>query len=371
MSPIVIEVRPSWTHALRSAIYDALFTGYRGYWLIRFAFALLIGVAGVASFGLVCRAAGAQLTALGIVMLALPVGWFVFPLARLPAARPFSLTILGEGLSLEAEHSSMSVAREAVRSVRRTHWDLVIVLDGTTISVPLRTLPAGTVDAVVARLHGPSTEPAPQNDGSEARPPVPYRTPESRPLGPEDEEAEPREWVAPVQYRESVLAFPSAVDHVRALLSLKRGSFFMPAVLLVLAGLLALLGTSGGGDRQGELVRFTNVGAVVALIAVGSIILDVSPALFALRDRSVRERSSGVLYAIGASGLYVRTKSFERRESWERVFVVRAGSRRVAIFTASLVHVIPVAAFRSDAARSSFVSMIERETAKRPRRVYT
>ena len=53
------------------------------------------------------------------------------------------------------------------------------------------------------------------------------------------------------------------------------------------------------------------------------------------------------------SGLYVRTESFERRESWEQVYVVRAGSRRVAIFTASLVHVIPVAAFQTDAARAS------------------
>jgi hypothetical protein len=371
VSPIVIEVRPSWARSLRSAVYDALFTGYRGYWLVRLAFALLMGVTGQVGMGLVGRAACADVTALAMFLLLLPAAWFLYPLARLPARRPFTVTVLDEGLSVEAESSALSVTREAVRSVRRTPWDLVIVLDGSTISVPLRMLPAGTVDAVVARLHGPSREPAPRSDGSTARPHAPYRVPESRPLGPEDEEASPREWVAPAQYRESVLAFPTSGDHVRALHSLKRSAFFMPAVLFVLAGLLVLLGTSGGGDRPGELVRFTSVGAVVALIAVASVVLDVSPALFALRDRAVRERSAGVLYAIGASGLYLRTQSFERREPWDHVYVLRAGSRRVAIFTASLVHVIPVTAFQTDVARATFVSTIEREIAKRPRRVYT
>jgi hypothetical protein len=148
------------------------------------------------------------------------------------------------------------------------------------------------------------------------------------------------------------------MDHVRALFMLKRGAFGMPSVLLVLAGLLALLGTAGGADRHGEVVRFTNVGAIMAIVAVASIIADFLPSLLALRDRAVRERSAGVLYAIGASGLYARTHSFERRESWDRVRVVRVGPRRVALFTASLVHVIPQAAFASEGARERFVTML-------------
>jgi hypothetical protein len=359
-APLEIAVRPSWAHAFRGAIYDALFTQQRVYWLLRVAFAALMEVAGRSTFGQVC---GPDLGLLGMVLLIVPLVWVVYPLARVRAVPAHTITILDEGLSVEADAHSLSVARERVRSVRRTLWDLVIVLDGSTFSLPLRSLPAGTLEAVVARLHGDFLAPA----GAAAAPRVhvPYRSPETRPLGPEDEEAEPADWVAPSTYRESVLAFPTAGDHVRALFSTRRGSFFTPSVLLVLAGCLVLLGTAGGGDGRGELVPFTTVGAVVALMGLGSFVLELSPALLALTDRAVRERSAGVLYAVGRSGLYLRTKSFERRESWKRVQNVKIGARRIALSTSGLVHVIPMSAFRHEGARTTFVSTLEHETNKR------
>ena len=104
-----------------------------------------------------------------------------------------------------------------------------------------------------------------------------------------------------------------------------------------------LLGTAGGGDPRGEILPFMTLGAVLALFGVGLFVLEVLPGLHALRDRSVRERRAGVLYAVGRSGLYVRTRSFELREPWKRVQVVAIGAKRVAIATADAVHVIPVA----------------------------
>lgn len=366
--PIAITVRPSWAHALRTGIYDALYTVHRGYWLVRFAFALGINIAGHVAYGAICAAAcQPDMRALEVVILLLPVCWFAYPFARRPLAAPQTVTFLDEGFSVESEKDSLSVAWTAVRGVRRTLWDLVLVLDGATVSLPLRVLPAGTVDGVLDRLSGPAeagTEP-------DARPRLPYRTPDARAAGPEDEEASPREWFAPASYPEAVLAFPTAGDQLRGLLTLKRGAFFMPAVLLVLAALLALLGTKGGGDMQGELIRFTSVATVVAVIAVGSLVVDFSPALFALRDRAVRDREAGVLYAIGKLGLYVRTQHFERRESWERVYIARSGARGVALFTVSGLHVIPVSSFQTDVARDTFVTLLESEIAKRPRIIYS
>ena len=300
-----------------------------------------------------------------MVLLIVPLVWLAYPVARLRPAVAHTVTILDEGLSIEADTHSLSVTRECVRSVRRTLWDLVIVLDGSALSLPLRTLPAGTADAVVARLHHEPHEPSRAFEDGLPRVGAPYRSPESRPLGPEDDEAEPLDWVAPSTYRESVLSFPTAGDHFRALVATKRGSFFTPAVLLVLAGCLALLGTAGGGDARGEILPFTTVGAVVALMGLGSFVLELTPTLLALRDRSVRERRAGVLYAVGKSGLYIRTQSVERRESWKRVEVVRIGARRIAISAAGLVLAIPLAAFRHEGARTTFVSTLERETGTR------
>ena len=365
-APLEIAVRPSWALAFRGAIYDALFTRHRVYWLLRSGFAVLMEVAGLTTFGRGCRGlAGPDLGLLGMVLLITPLVWLVYPLAKVRGGVAYTVTILDEGLSVDAGTHALSVVRAGVRSVRRTLWDLVIVLDGSTLSLPLRTLPAGTVDAVVARLCREADVPSRAEDGAAPPARAPYRSPESRPLGPEDEEAEPGDWVAPSSYRESVLAFPTAGDHVRAFVSTRRGSFFTPAVLLVLAGCLVLLGTAGGGDPRGASLPFATVGAVTAVLGLGAFVLEVAPGLLALRDRSVRERRAGVLYAVGKSGLYMRTRSFERRESWKRVQVVRIGARRVAISTASFVHVIPMAAFPHEGARTTFVSTLEHETAKR------
>lgn len=363
VAPLEIAVRPSWALAFRGGIYDALFTHRRVGWLLRVAFVALMEVAGQGAVGLMCRAVdGPGLGLLGMMFLIVPLVWLVYPLARPPASVAHTVTILDEGLSVEAATHSLSVTRACVRSVRRTLWDLVIVLDGSTISLPLRTLPAGTVDAVVARLRHEVDEPSRPGEGGGERARAPYRSLESRPLGPEDEEAEPLDWVAPPTYRESVLAFPTTGDHLRALVAVKRGTFFMPTVLLVLAGCLVLLGTAGGGDARGEIVHFTKVGAFVALLGLGTFVLEICPALLALRDRSVGERSAGVLYAVGKSGLYVRTKSFERRESWKRVQVVKVGARRIALSTPGLVHVIPIGAFRHEGARTTFVSTLADRT---------
>ena len=300
-----------------------------------------------------------------MVLLISPLVWLVYPLAKVRANRAYTVTILDEGLTVDAGTHSLSVVRGGVRSVRRSLWDLVIVIDGSTLDLPLRTLPAGTIDAVIARLCREADEP-PRPEGGEGSPRrAPYRSPESRPLGPEDEEAEPADWVAPPNYRESVLAFPTAGDHLRAFGSTRRGSFFTPAVLLALAGCLVLLGTAGGGDPRGTLLPFATVGAATAILGLGAFVLEVSPGLLALRDRSVRERRAGVLYAVGKSGLYMRTRSFERRESWKRVERVRIGARRVAISTADFVHVIPLASFPNEGARTTFLSTLEHETARR------
>ena len=101
-----------------------------------------------------------------------------------------------------------------------------------------------------------------------------------------------------------------------------------------------------GADRPGDILRFTNVGIVIVAMAITSVLTELSPALFALGDRSVRERRTGALYALGVSGLYVRTESFERRESWERVHAVRsAGMHLGRCFWVSRGHV--AAAWRS------------------------
>ena len=366
-SPIVVAVRPSWALAFRGAIYDALFSGHRGFWLARLAFALLMGVAARATFGDACDVTdGAERPWFGTALLLVPTIWFYYPLARVRAASAHTVTFLDEGLSVEGQSHSLSVAWSAVRSVRRTLWDLVVVLDGSTISLPRSSLPAGTVEAVIDLLGAPTTAPTPSDGSGDAHSRTAYRTAEARAPGPEDEEASAREWVAPSDHHHLVLAFPGVGDHVGALLSLKRATAFRPAVLMVLGGLLVLLGTRGGADRAGEVIRFTNLGLVLLVLGVASFLVDLVPALLALRDRAVRERSAGVLYALGPNGLYVRSKSFEQREPWARVALVRAGSARVSLLTARAVHTIPCAAFESDAARAVFVKTLERLGAARP-----
>ncbi len=365
-APLEITVRPSWRLAFRTALHDALFTRHLLYWLLRAEFAALLVVAGQSTFGRACRGVdGLDLGLFGTVLLIAPLVWLVYPLAKIRAAGPSTVTILDEGLSIDAGTHALSVAREGIRGVRRMPWDLVIVLDGATIALPLRTLAAGAADAVVARLRTGVAEPRRTTERAGGMAQAPYRSAESRPLGPEDEQAEPQDWVAPPEYRESVLAFPTTGEHVRAFVSTRRGAFFTPAVLLVLGGCLVLLGTAGGGDPRGEIVPFMTLGAVLALFGVGVFVLEVLPGLHALRDRSVRERRAGVLYAVGRSGLYVRTRSFELREPWKRIKVVTIGKRRVAIATADVVLVIPVAAFANAGSRTTFLSTLEHETDKR------
>ena len=91
--------------------------------------------------------------------------------------------------------------------------------------------------------------------------------------------------------------------------------------------------------------------------------LGCARAFVAGRDRFVRERTAGVLYAVGPQGLYVRTHQFERRDPWSGSgpVVVRTSKRRVAILTATReVHVIPTKAFASTDARGAFVKTLER-----------
>ena len=105
------------------------------------------------------------------------------------------------------------------------------------------------------------------------------------------------------------------------------------------------------------------IGAVIALLGVAPPVLGFARALLAGGDRFVRERTAGVLYAVGPRGLYVRTHQFERRDSWSGPVVVRTSKRRVAILTGTLeVHVIPTKAFASAEARDTFLRTLERRS---------
>jgi len=351
---------PSWRRAVRGALYDALFTGYRGYWLVRLAFAILLAEAAQASFGRIHTTTEVGAIGLACVLLGLPLVWFAYPVLGGRANVGSAMTILDEGVTVEANHSSLSVAWGAVRAVRRTLWDLVIVLDSACISVPLAGLTPGTVDSVLERFRRACEAPR----DAKAKEPAPYRTAAARPPGPEDEDATPEEWRAPSQYRVSVLAFPTRAQNLLALISLKRGAFMWPGVMLGAAGFMLFIRTIPCDDKA-LLTLLMLVAAVTAAFAVGILGLVFSPGLLALRDRFVRERRAGVLYAVGPSGIYIRTQSFERRETWDGVFALRLSRTRVAIRSASLIHVIPLAAFTNEHDRKTFVKTIENEVAAR------
>jgi hypothetical protein len=187
---------------------------------------------------------------------------------------------------------------------------------------------------------------------------VPYRTADERPPGPEDEEATPPEWRAPVPYRFSALAFPSRGQYVLALLSLKRSSLTWPGILLAGGTFMLVLGSAVSCNQSSMVTPLTLVGAVMAALGLGLLALAFSPALFALRERFVRERSAG------PSGLYIRTHSFERREKWPAISALVVSRKRVAVCSAGLIHVIPLSAFATDQDRKSFTRAIETEIAK-------
>ena len=352
---------PSWRRAVRGALYDALFTGYRGYWLIRLAFAILLAGTAHASLGRLFHPS-TDLGAIGIasMFVLIPAAWFSYPVLRGRADVGSALTILDEGFIVEAKHFSLSAAWDAVRAVRRTPWDLVIVLDGTSVSVPLAELTPGTVDSVRGRFRRACE--APRDAGRTVL--MPYRTAEARPSSPEDEEATPAEWRAPSHYRFSILAFPTRAQNVLALLSLGRRAFLWPGVMLAMAGLFVFIATAPVDDTTLRAPLMI-VAAFITAIALGLLALDFSPALLALRDRFVRERSAGVLYAVGPSGLYMRTQCLERREMWDGVSALRVSSKRVALRSGSGIHVIPLRPSEQENERKNFVKMIASEVAAR------
>ena len=355
---IRVEIAPSWRRAVRGAVYDALFTGYRGYWLIRLGYALLLAAAGHALLGRMFARTN-DLTAIWLasVFLALPLGWFLYPILRGRSSVGSALTILDEGVTVDAKHSSLSVSWSAVRAVRRTLWDLVIVLDGACICMPLAALVPGTMDSVRDRFRRSGE--APREEG--VREDVPYRTAETRPPGPEDEDATPQEWRAPSPYRFSVVAFPTRAHYVLALLSLKRRVFLWPGIMLGAGALMLFLGAARSSNDGSMLTSLTVVGLFTSTLAMGIQALVLSPALFALRGRFGRECRAGVLYAVGPSGLYLRTHSFERRDHFGGISELRVSRNRVAIGTGSVIHAIPRSAFASEQDRKSFVNAIQSE----------
>ena len=364
-SPLPIESRRSWALTVRAALYDGLFTSCRGYWLLRLMFAVLLGWTMNAAFEST-RPASCDRDVLerALFLVVLPLGWFLFPLPwrRSMAAR--TVTFHGEGLSVESASSSFSVAWGAVRAIRRTIWDLVVVLDGSTVAVPRSVLPAGAMESVAARWSHAREVAA--TDDPPPRPQIPYRTADTLPPRPEDEEAVPREWVMPAHYGASVLAFPTRWDHVCALLSLKPGARKWPAIVVGVGAVLAGIATAPLLAGVSPFMPMALIGAVIALLGAAPPVLGFARALMAGRDRFVRERSAGVLYAVGPHGLYVRTHQFERRDAWSSPVVVRTSRRRVAILNGTLdVHVIPTKAFASAEARDAFAKTLERRSQAR------
>jgi len=187
-----------------------------------------------------------------------------------------------------------------------------------------------------------------------------YRTAEARPPSPEDEDATAEEWRAPSHYRFSILVSPTRAQNVLALLSLKRSAFKWPGAMLGVAALFLFI-AAAQVDNNTLREPFTIVAAVIIAIALGLLALNFSPALLALRGRFVRERCEGALYAVGPSGLYVRTQSFERRDIWEGVSDLRVSDKRVAINSRSGIHVIPLQVFEHDNERRNFVKTLEDE----------
>ena len=358
---ITVEMAPSWRRGVRGAIYDALFSGYRGYWLIRLAFAILLEETARASLGRLFHAS-TDLGAVGIasIIVVLSATWFSYPVLRGRADVGSVLTILDEGLIVEAKHFSLSAAWGAVRAVRRTPWDLVFVLDGTCVSVPVAGMTPGTVDSACERFR--RAHESPRETGRNH--PMPYRTAEARPASPEDEEATPEEWRAPSHYRFSVLAFPTRAQNVLATISLRRSAFKWPGVMLAMAGLFMFIATAPVDDNTLRAPLML-VAAFITAFAVGLLALDFSPALLALRDRFVRERSAGVLYAVGPSGLYMRTQSLERRELWDGVSALRVSRKRLSLRSGSGIHVIPLRPSEQENERKNFVKMIASEVAAR------
>lgn len=359
--PLEVETAPSWRRAVRGALYDAIFTGYRGYWLIRLAFAMLLAETAHASLGRLFHAS----TGLGVIGVAslfvvIPAVWFAYPVLRGRSDVGSALTILDEGFIVEAKHFSLSAAWGVVRAVRRTPWDLVIVLDGACVSVPVAELTPGTVDSVGERFR--RAREAPRDAGRSA--PMPYRTAEALPTNPEDEDATPEEWRAPSHYRFSFLAYPTRAQNVLALISLRRGAFVWPGVILAMAALFVVIATAPAHDNTLR-TPFLLVAAYMIAIALGLLALDFSAALLALGHGFVRERSAGVLYAAGPSGLYMRTQSFERREMWDGISGLRLSKKRLSIHSKSGIHVIPLRPDEQEHERKNFVKMISSEVSAR------
>jgi|GEM_PF-5424967 len=370
--PLEIAFVVTRADSVRAAVNDVRFTSQRAIFAVRVAFvmafaafAVLAGVAVTRGPAVGCppRPAEAQLPTIAAFLTLLALGWLAWPFFfRLLPGEQQRLTVLDEGFVLRGPWSTLSIAWPLVRRFVRTSRDMVFVLDAAAISVPIGTLPPWTVEAV-ARRHASAAAalgtPAP-NAASGDVAVTPYRA-LPRDEGEEGdatsvEDAGPEDWRAPAGYEHAILARPSFGDFAAGATSLQRTSLVLPVVLLALAAFTA-------ATFDARFLAFGMLPAGIALVAVGSLVLDFLPVLLARRDRYVTERAAGVLYAFAKAGFYMRSAHLERRDTWRTVASVRVTRRGLVLATWSGVHVLPRRAFATDAELRELEALVRQRMA--------
>lgn len=353
---IVVSVDPTTADIFRTRCVTYLFTARRAELFARVVSVVLANMFLLFRLGVSGDSCGPARPGpwLGMVMLSTVV-WFAWPLVRKIRVTAkdgrrlaSKVSIHDEGFVAEGLWGSASAAWSVVRDVRRQRSGVVIVLDATCIDVPRISEP--TSEAILgifrqSRIAAAST--APEERG-------PYRAAASMAIA---EDAAPEEWEPAAGHPHRALAFPSRLAVARATLranpkdiALTLSAIATPALPFWLAHV------------ESAIARGANtIGLFLVVMAFPQVSRVVARAWVILTDRSVVERRSGVLYAVGGAGLYVRSHNFEQRVPWDRVRHGASSKRGVVLETDEGVHAFPRDAFRTDEERAAFERVVQFE----------